>query len=147
MSWGRLGGTFDRVRSVIGYDDTTNGQTTTTERNRATATEIAAGEGTPPAQINEEEPLETLEPTDSDLESLLGDVSDVSTTADEAGGTTSDPSSDDEEIVEALDEAFVDLEWMVGQETADPTDGLEVSPEETRFEWVDPTSLEAVDGQ
>ena len=150
MSWGRLGGTFDRVRSVIGYDDTTERQTTTTERNRTTATEIPAGEGTHPVQTTEEETLEAIEPTDSDLESFLGDVSsvsDVSTVGDEAEDGIPDQSTDDEQLLEALDEAFDDLEWLVGQETGDSSDRIEVSPEETRFEWVDPTSLEAVDGQ
>lgn len=139
MSWGRL----DRVRSVIGYGDTTDGESTTVMGN---ATDTTTGEETIPTRNGEEASLEALEPTGGTLELLLGDVSDVSPDAEEVAESSTSNGKDAE--LEALDGAFGTLESMADSEgTTYSSDQFDVPAEETRFEWVDPADLVPVDGE
>ena len=139
MSWGRL----DRVRSVIGYGDTTDGESTTVTRN---ATDTTTGEETTPTRNGKEESLEELEPADGTLESLLGDVSDVSINAEGATEPTA-PSGKEAEL-EGLDGAFGTLESMADSDgPTHSSDQFDAPAEESCFEWVDPADLVHVDGE
>ncbi|MCU4752463.1 hypothetical protein ACLI4U_08915 [Natrialbaceae archaeon A-CW2] len=139
MSWGRL----DRVRSVIGYGDSTDGESTTVTGN---ATDTTTIEEPIPNRNSEERALEELEPADSTLESLLGDLSDVS--PDSAGETEPTTSSSKDVELEELDEAFGALESMAENEGRTySSDQFGVRAGDTRFEWVDPADLVPVDGE
>ena len=139
MSWGKL----DRVRSIIGYGDTTEGESATVAGD---ATETTTGAETGPTRNSAETALEELEPADDALESLLGDVSDVSPDAGEA--VKSSAAKDNEGTLEELDEAFGALESMVGsEERTHSGDHVDALREETRFEWVDRADLVAVDDE
>lgn len=133
MSWGNLEGRLDRVRSAIGYADATEEPSTADDGNETTV------------HGSEDRSLDSSrhwmhEPTDGDLESFLGDVSDLPD-----GREIDDHAEQDEDPwLRELDGVFTTMESTVGDGDADrqTTDPFDAPPEETTFEWLDPDDLE-----
>ncbi len=136
MSWGRLEGGLDRVRAVIGDEESTTGS-------RSATTDQVSTENNP--SICTEGPDSDPEELDAEgLTAILTDVSDVSEDATE--GDDSDTTHESPHTLETapLEEAFGSLESEVDEETGMAPIPPSADPDDPCFEWLEPDDLEPV---
>jgi len=134
VSLGRLEGGLDRVRAVIGDEEST------TDSSSAVGDRETTGPVSPP-RISELD--SAVEEFDAEgLATLLTDVSDVSEDAADDSNTVSESVHALE--TSPLEEAFGTLETEVDEETGVAPIPPSADPDDPCFEWLEPCDLEPI---